>query len=115
MSEQLPKRIQLARKRGWRKPENAVVVSRPSKWGNPYRIQDYKFANADGSPAPWNEEVARDMSIRDFEHALRVGMLRVSVDDVKRELAGKNLLCWCPVGKKCHGDVLLAIANGDDR
>ena len=30
----MPERIQLSRKKGWRKPENTVVVARPSKWGN---------------------------------------------------------------------------------
>lgn len=33
-----PKRIQLRRMAGWRKPEGAVVVARPSKWGNPFRV-----------------------------------------------------------------------------
>jgi len=32
------KRIQLSRKKGYRKP-NAVVVSRPTKWGNPWTIK----------------------------------------------------------------------------
>ena len=32
----MAKRIQLKRTKGWRKPPEAVVVSRPSKWGNPY-------------------------------------------------------------------------------
>jgi hypothetical protein len=31
-------RIQLSRARGYRKPPGAVVVSRPSKWGNPFAI-----------------------------------------------------------------------------
>ena len=34
------KRIQLRRTKGWRKPEGAVVVARPSKWGNPFRVGD---------------------------------------------------------------------------
>lgn len=34
----MPKRIQLRRTKGWRKPAGAVVVSRPSKWGNPYPV-----------------------------------------------------------------------------
>jgi hypothetical protein len=33
-----PKRIQLRRTKGWRKPEGAIVVARPSKWGNPYAL-----------------------------------------------------------------------------
>lgn len=36
MATRKPKRIQLSRKRGYRKPPGAVVVSRPSKWGNPF-------------------------------------------------------------------------------
>lgn len=104
-------RIQLSRRKGWRKPEGAIVVSRPSKWGNPYALSSYRFGNADGSPAAWDEKAAREMAVRDFEHALRVGLLKVSVEDVKRELAGKSLCCWCPIGKACHADVLLKIAN----
>lgn len=40
-----PARIQLRRARGWRKPEGAVVVARPSKWGNPFPL--------DGSWITW--------------------------------------------------------------
>ncbi|MCW2756994.1 MAG: hypothetical protein JWO46_740 [Nocardioidaceae bacterium] len=38
MTEQ-PKRIQLRRTKGWRKPEGAIVVARPSRWGNPFRYR----------------------------------------------------------------------------
>lgn len=38
-----PKRIQLRRTKGWRKPVGAVVVSRPSVWGNPFRAADYHY------------------------------------------------------------------------
>ena len=34
MSE--PKRIQMRRTKGWRRPEGAIYVGRPSKWGNPF-------------------------------------------------------------------------------
>jgi hypothetical protein len=83
---------------------------RGSKWGNPYKLTDYKFANPDGSPAPFDEVTAREMCLRDFEHALHVGMLDFSVEDVRRELRGKVLACWC-APKSCHGDVLARIAN----
>lgn len=32
----MPERIQLRRTEGWRKPEGAIVVARPTKWGNPF-------------------------------------------------------------------------------
>jgi hypothetical protein len=37
--------------------------------------------------------------------------LKVTVADVRRELAGKSLACWCPPGEPCHADVLLAVAS----
>lgn len=35
-----PQWIQLKRTKGWRKPEGAIVVSRPSRWGNPFAYHD---------------------------------------------------------------------------
>lgn len=34
----MPKRIQRSRKKGWRKPEGAVIVDRTSRFGNPFAI-----------------------------------------------------------------------------
>ena len=33
-----PYRIQLRHSEGWRKPEGVIVVARPGRWGNPFRI-----------------------------------------------------------------------------
>src|SRR5690349_13318575 len=38
-NEHAPKRVQLRRTKGWRKPEGAVVVSRPSPYGNPFPVK----------------------------------------------------------------------------
>ena len=32
--------------------------------------------------------------------------------EIRCELAGKDLACWCKPGDPCHADVLLEIANG---
>ncbi|WP_149563191.1 DUF4326 domain-containing protein [Streptomyces cacaoi] len=29
----------------------------------------------------------------------------------RRELAGRYLMCWCPLDQPCPADVLLAVAN----
>lgn len=34
----MPKRIQLSRQEGWRLPEGAKSVARPTRWGNPFRV-----------------------------------------------------------------------------
>jgi hypothetical protein len=39
------------------------------------------------------------------------GRLVVTVDDVRRELAGRDLCCWCAPELACHADVLLEVAN----
>ena len=42
---------------------------------------------------------------------LLAGRLRVSVADVRRELRGRDLACYCALNEPCHADVLLEIAN----
>jgi len=89
-----PIRVQLSRRKGFRLPDNAVVVSRPSKWGNPYRIH----GDVQLSPAG---------AVRLF----RVTRTAEQITEIRAELRGKNLACWCPLDQPCHADVLLEIAN----
>ena len=37
-----------------------------------------------------------------------------TVGDIRRELGGRNLACWCALDKPCHADALLEIANAAD-
>lgn len=46
-------------------------------------------------------------------HSLTLGAYVVTVADVVRDLAGRDLACWCPLDQPCHADVLLEIANTD--
>jgi hypothetical protein len=73
-------------------------VSRPSKWGNPFKI--------DGT-TPRAEAIER------YARALadRGEQLPFTASDVVRELAGRDLACWCPLDVPCHADVLLDVAN----
>ncbi len=95
----MTERVQLRRTKGWRIPEGTIVVSRPSRWSNPFQI---------GLDGDRNECVTR------FERALRDGELRVTVADVRRELAGHDLACWCPPSDPCHADVLRRVADEPD-
>jgi len=99
-----PRRVQLSRRAGWRKPENTVVVARPSRWGNPYKL---------GGPG------GRDGAVDTFRWLLTEGTALAreahpypSLGEIRTELAGKNLACWCPPHLRCHADVLLEVANG---
>lgn len=114
-----PKRIQLSRKRGWRKPDGAVVVSRPSKWGNPWTLAD---AREHIGPAP--DPVLRGWCVLRFTETLDVCLLcdngidlgaYADLDEMIRgELGGRDLACWCPLDQPCHADVLLELANGPE-
>jgi hypothetical protein len=99
----MPKRIQRKRTRGYKLPPNTVCVTRPSKWGNPFRVGD-----TCGAVVITNAQMAvdlhRDMVLDIFcayDFRLRL----------RKELRGKNLACWCKVGTPCHADILLRIAN----
>lgn len=90
-----PKRIQLQRKKGWKLPPNTVVVARPSVWGNPFSVHAVSFS------ARAAVKRFSDWGMADTEF----------LNLVRGELRGKNLACWCPLGKPCHADVLLKMAN----
>lgn len=34
-----------------------------------------------------------------------------TLDDIRKELGGRDLACWCPLSSPCHADVLLELAN----
>jgi Domain of unknown function (DUF4326) len=55
-----PKRIQQRRTKGWRKPDGAISVGRPHKWGNPFEVGETPGVrtNAHGS-APISDVATR--------------------------------------------------------
>lgn len=100
MSKTMPKRIQRKRVRGWRMPPNTVYVGRPTKWGNPYSANPAKVDDLDWLANSQAEAV----------ELFRLLALAGGVPDISA-LRGKNLACFCPLDKPCHGDVLLRLAN----
>ena len=92
-----PVRIQRKRTKGWRLPPNTVCVTRPSKWGNPYRV------GRDGTA---------DQCIGAYRKRINENVWTFpSKRDVQSQLRGKNLACFCPLDRPCHADILLEIAN----
>lgn len=139
----MPDRITLSRAKGWRKPEGAIIVSRPSIWGNPWGIGTpgtldllldgtrtrYKTAGridaADavcayegwlkGQPI-WPHNMP-EVTLT----ALGSRLMRDHLHGRRKlilsrldELRGHDLCCWCKPGQPCHADVLLQLANGGE-
>lgn len=103
-SGRVPRGLQLRRTRGWRMPPDAVLVSRPGPFGNPFRPLNDTVIAAEDAITFYEEWL--DGKHPDVEPARRARLLaRLS------ELRGKDLLCWCPLDRPCHRDVLLRRAN----
>lgn len=91
MTESTPRRIQRQRTKGWRMPDKrqAKYVGRPTMWGNPFK----------GPDAVERYRLALDQLGQEQLETLLV------------PLRGLHLICWCPLSRPCHADVLLEYAN----
>ena len=114
-----------------------IYVGRGSRFGNPFAVgalyanrtafhdapvvaRDgrgegvHQHAAWSGWPA-WTETIA---PVRDRAHAVELFRAHITYFDdnwdpelIRRDLTGRNLMCWCPGGEPCHADVLLELAN----
>jgi uncharacterized protein DUF4326 len=111
-----PQRIQRRRTAGWRLPEGAVIVTRPTRWGNPYVV------GAPGIPdaATATGRLAALIAMRSGSLAAGEVVAALpsypSVEEIRAELAGRDLACWCRLPAPgepdlCHAAVLLEISN----
>lgn len=118
-----PIRIQRLRKPGWRMPEGAICVSRPTKWGNPVKLKDGKiYIDASwrlGAANKWrwllDGEIGQVISI--YEMLLKgeyVGndpdllhwnkLANLPLEELRKYNA---MACFCPIEQPCHVDVLI--------
>ncbi len=88
--------VQVLNKRLHGIPKGAIYIGRPSRWGNPFRLEDFE---------------TRDACIAAYRSWLFASPELIR--DAKRELKGKDLVCWCAPAS-CHGDVLAEIANSEE-
>lgn len=119
-----PRRIQRRRTRGWRAPEHATYVGRPTRFGNPYRLrrQDSGWAVQFGDHGGSVGTFPTDAEARRYAtEAFRVWIQQPQQADTLRLfralLHGRDLTCWCPLPEPgrpdfCHARVLLELVNG---
>lgn len=130
----LPKRIQRRRTSGWRMPDGAVYVGRPTRWGNPWYVgtgqvtvqgftegpgagqYDYHDQRRYEMVVPGSQGVTVEMAVALYRDDLLMNLADAdSYFDELREalkaLRGRDLCCWCSLDQPCHADVLLEEAN----
>lgn len=76
--------------------ESGIIVIRPSKFGNPFKKDSLNSRN-----------VFCDLYEKWIQTQPEL------IEQVKQELAGKNLVCCC-APKRCHAETLLRITNNSD-
>ncbi len=112
----MPERIQRKRTKGWRMPEDAIYVGRPTRFGNPFKIGE------DGTRDECLELYRRWLfgALSDDEISSRfsapfagwlINMRHPCIGHILRELPGRDLACFCRLDQPCHADLLLEIAN----
>ena len=103
-------------------PEGAVVVARPSRWGNPFIVlhdQGRWAVWLNGTLNKWpagNREGAQLLAVQLFRDACLTGQVNGAGYGQLHPasiatLRGRSLCCWCPLDQPCHADVLLELAN----
>lgn len=129
-------RLQRSRKKGWKKPENAVIVDRTSSFGNPFKVVSkggkWRIETIGG------EAIQRVVDFEDLEYESEYFAAASAVAyygkwalpysfgkkdtisilseqnfrlEAKSRLAGKDLVCYCKKDMPCHADLLSSVAN----
>jgi hypothetical protein len=135
-----PVRIQRKRTKGWQMPPNAVYVGRPGKFGNPFNFSSSDNCwNALALGCRGDAKGRSEASVKAFRQwvdnpggrikEMEFGLVMEakgksmqlgprakagtapSLAEIREELRGKDLACWCALDQPCHADVLLEIAN----
>lgn len=111
----MPNRIQRSRAKGWRIPAGAIYVGRPTRWGNPFIVGRDVERLAHYYDFRKNVDLWTDWPVADAATAVEAyRAMRCTgtfLDDIKGELRGHDLACWCRLDQPCHADVLLELAN----
>jgi Domain of unknown function (DUF4326) len=99
-----------------------IVVTRPSKWGNPFNVDVYgrelsmKLFRGMLNGA-WDASLLALLTDSDREAAVKAReafLKRIGPnlrEALKMELGGRNLGCYCPISVECHADILLEFAG----
>lgn len=80
---------------------------KPSKYGNPFSHLEesaglVKVATREDAVESYRKWILGEIQVP--------GLIAPTIEEIRRDLAGKTLGCWCSP-KSCHGDVLMDFAN----
>ena len=114
----MPKRVQRERRKGWKKPEGAIYVGRPSPWGNLFR-PGHRYI-MDCFPGMIIEDPLDRQGITVYTVQQSLNLFRMYAElrnaldpGWLKPLKGNDVMCWCAPEELCHGDILLELMVDD--
>lgn len=108
--------------------EGAVSVTRPGRFGNPYKVEVYGLDLAltlfdNTARGYWNPTILAHLSDDEFRETYALHRAWIAqlggnpIEVIRNELAGRDLACWCALPEpgqpdRCHASTtLLPLAN----
>ncbi len=85
-------------KRGDKLPPNTKLVTRRTRWGNPYKV------------IPWGPYTL-EKSLSLYRNDLQ-GILKME-PDFFGPLRGYDLACACPLDQDCHADIIMELLENE--
>jgi len=86
-----------------------IYIGRPSKWGNPFtHIKGLPGISTKTGTLAVYEVESRDAAVEAYEEWIQT---QPDLLAALPQLKGMVLGCWC-APQRCHGDVLVRLANG---
>ncbi|MCX5066605.1 DUF4326 domain-containing protein [Micromonospora lupini] len=109
-----PKRIRWTRFVGASLPPNTSLITRSTRYGNPFPVCEHRSQQqaVDQFGAFLATRVVDPAWLCCDRDILRRAERYPTAQQIRRDLAGRDLACACQPGTPCHGDPLLALANG---
>lgn len=116
-------RLTLSRKKGSKleSPNGLPIksIARNTKYGNPFKIGNYYDKRLITNPTLTKEQYSKltDKKEKDnyekIDRNKAIELYKLSdfffsgakLQDLKHDLKGYNLACWCKPNEKCHGDM----------
>ncbi|MBS1691223.1 MAG: DUF4326 domain-containing protein [Actinobacteria bacterium] len=128
--------MQRTRTKGSKLAGGALSITRPSRYGNPFRIVGMSVVGMNWSElVDWDHGIGAmpDADVLYFESADLLGAVEHAVELYRQLLIvrrqewepgrfgkwisdarGRDVACYCPLSGPCHGDPLLEAANAKD-
>lgn len=107
------KRIQRKRSKGWKMPENCIYVGRPTKFGNPFSVDQFGREKAvEMFRECLYNNVMCYVYFDELEATTAYNHMKYISENIEL-LRGKDLACFCSLDQICHADVLFEYLNYD--